>query len=116
MFLVAQHLFHLLDDAKEFEVVEAPQANIVVFRYFPEGVQRDENLASDECKLKVSQLQLRLRRAMLESGFGYLTQTALHDHIYLRCTIMNPLTNESHLAELMAELRRIGPNLWSELQ
>ena len=43
VFLVAQHLFHLLDDAKEFEVVEAPQANIVVFRYFPEGVQRDEN-------------------------------------------------------------------------
>jgi len=115
VFLVAQHLFHLLDDAKEFEVVEAPQANIVVFRYFPEGVQRDENVASDECKLKVSQLQLRLRRAMLESGFGYLTQTALHDHIYLRCTIMNPLTDESHLAELIAELRRLGPSLWSEL-
>ena len=115
VFLVAQHLFHLLGDAKEFEVVEAPQANIVVFRYFPEGVQSEENLASDECKLKVSQLQLRLRRAMLESGFGYLTQTALHDHIYLRCTIMNPLTDESHLAELIAELRRLGPSLWAEL-
>jgi L-2,4-diaminobutyrate decarboxylase len=116
VFLVAQNLFDLLDDAKEFEVVGEPQANIVVFRYFPEGVQRDENLASDECKLKVSQLQLRLRRAMLESGFGYLTQTALQDQIYLRCTIMNPLTEVSHLAELLAELRRLGPTLWSELQ
>ena len=116
VFLVAQNLFDLLDDAKEFEVVGEPQANIVVFRYFPEGVQRDENLASVECKLKVSQLQLRLRRAMLESGFGYLTQTALQDQIYLRCTIMNPLTEVSHLAELLAELRRLGPTLWSELQ
>ena len=116
VFLVAQNLFDLLDDAKEFEVVGEPQANIVVFRYFPEGVQREENLASDECKLKVSQLQLRLRRAMLESGFGYLTQTALQDQIYLRCTIMNPLTEVSHLAELLAELRRLGPTLWSELQ
>jgi L-2,4-diaminobutyrate decarboxylase len=116
VFLVAQQLFELLDDANEFEVVGAPQANIVVFRYFPEGVQRDGNLASDACKSKVSQLQLRLRRAMLESGFGYLTQTSLHDGIYLRCTIMNPLTDESHLAELTAELRRIGPSLWSELR
>lgn len=116
VFLVAQQLFDLLAAANEFEVVEAPQANIVVFRYFPEGVQRDGNLASQACKSKVSQLQLRLRRTMLESGFGYLTQTSLHDHIYLRCTIMNPLTDESHLAELITELRRVGPGLWAELQ
>ena len=116
VFLVARRLFELLEAACNFEVLEAPQANIVVFRYVPEGVRGESTFSEEEGKLKVSQLQLRLRRAMLESGFGYLTQTSLHDDIYLRCTIMNPLTDESHLSELIAELQRIGPGLWADLQ
>ena len=114
--LVARRLFELLEAASDFEVLEAPQANIVVFRYVPEGIRGERTFSAEQGKLKVSQLQLRLRRAMLESGFGYLTQTSLHDDIYLRCTIMNPLTDESHLSELIAELQRVGPSLWADLR
>ena len=119
VFQVAQQLSEMLENASEFEVVGAPQANIVVFRYLPEtgtSGASNANVRPDESAVKLSQLQLRLRRAMLESGFGYLTQTSLHDEIYLRCTIMNPLTDASHLAEIIEKLRQIAPVLWGELQ
>jgi L-2,4-diaminobutyrate decarboxylase len=115
VFRVAQELFDLLEVADDFEVVSAPQANIVVFRFLPDGERSIAKLTGEGNCLKLSQLQLRLRRKMLESGFGYLTQTTLNDDVYLRCTIMNPLTNRSHLKELLAELRRIGPNIWAGL-
>ena len=86
-----------------------------MFRFLPDGERSIAKLTGEGNCLKLSQLQLRLRRKMLESGFGYLTQTTLNDDVYLRCTIMNPLTNRSHLKELLAELRRIGPNIWAGL-
>lgn len=112
----AQTLFELLDDASEFEVVACPQANIVVFRYVPEAARSRCGQQTEADRLRLSQLQLRLRRAMLESGFGYLTQTTLQGDVYLRCTIMNPLTEATHLTELLTELSNLGPGLWAELQ
>ena len=112
VFQVAQQLYDLLDAANQFEVLGQPQANIVVFRFLP--VQSGDT--SDTASLKLSQLQLRIRRTMLESGFAYLTQTSLNGHAYLRCTIMNPLTDVSQLSKIINEMNRVGPLLWAELQ
>ena len=116
VFHVAQQLYDLLDAAKQFEVLGQPQANIVVFRFLPEMLTRQSGDTSDAASLKLSQLQLRIRRAMLESGFAYLTQTTLSGNAYLRCTIMNPLTDESQLSKIITEVNRVGPLLWTELQ
>ena len=85
VFAMAKCLAALLAESVDFELFAQPTANIVVFRYLPPGVQS----ASDQ---QLNQLQLKLRRRMLDSGFAYLTQTCLDGHIYLRCTLMNPLT------------------------
>ena len=116
VFQVAQQLYDLLDAANQFEVLGQPQANIVVFRFLPVMLPVQSGDTSDTASLKLSQLQLRIRRTMLESGFAYLTQTSLNGHAYLRCTIMNPLTDVSQLSKIINEMNRVGPLLWAELQ
>ena len=115
VFLVARQFHDALAETPEFEVFSKPQANIVVFRYMPEAVEAATLKDSDGLRLKLSRLQLRMRRRILESGFGYLTQTTLNGEVYLRCTIMNPLTDLEHLETIVGELKRIGPRLWDEL-
>jgi L-2,4-diaminobutyrate decarboxylase len=56
----------------------------------------------------VDQLQLRLRRAVIESGEFYLVQSRLDGRPVLRTTIMNPLTSEEDLRALLESLRRHG--------
>ena len=116
VFQVAQQLYDLLDEASEFEVIGQPQANIVVFRFLPQMLRQASTQSADSGSLKLSQLQLRIRRNMLESGFAYVTQTSLNGQVYLRCTIMNPLTDELELSKIVTEITRVGPTLWSELQ
>ena len=108
VFAMAKYLAELINESDQFALFLQPTANIVVFRYLPQG----SDSASDQ---QLSQLQLRLRREMLESGFAYLTQTCLDGQIYLRCTIMNPLTDRSHLDQIVSELTRIGPSIWLAL-
>ena len=108
VFAMAACLATLLAESSEFELFAQPTANIVVFRYLPPGLES----ANDQ---HVNQLQLRLRRTMLDSGFAYLTQTSLDGRIYLRCTLMNPLTEQDHLNQIVSELGRLGPGIWERV-
>jgi len=71
-----------------FEVAIEPESNIICFR--TEG--------SDD-------LQLELRRRLLESGRHYLTTTAFRGRRWLRITAMNPGTTLEDIGRLLAELR-----------
>ena len=71
-----------------FEVAIEPESNIVCFR--TEG--------SDD-------LQLELRRRLLESGRHYLTTTGFRGRRWLRITAMNPGTTLEDIERLLAELR-----------
>ena len=70
-----------------FEVAVEPESNIVCFRV--EG--------SDE-------LQLELRRQLLERGRHYLTTTGFRGRRWLRITAMNPHTDLDDVERLLSEL------------
>jgi L-2,4-diaminobutyrate decarboxylase len=101
---LAQKLHGLLDAADDFEALHEPQCNIVAFRYLPPELRS----APTE---RVDQLQLQLRRAVIESGEFYLVQSRLDGRPVLRTTIMNPLTTEEDLRALLKSLRRHGSAL-----
>jgi L-2,4-diaminobutyrate decarboxylase len=75
-----------------FEVAVEPESNIVCFR-----VQ-----GSDE-------LQLELRRRLLEAGRHYITTTGFRGRRWLRITAMNPATTLDRVADLLEELRGYLP-------
>ncbi len=83
----------------DFALPVAPACNIVCFRYEPAG-------AAD-----LDALQAAIRRRILADGRFYLVQTRLADRTWLRVTIINPLTDESHLRDLLDRVRQTGDDL-----
>ncbi len=81
-----------------FELAVPPECNIVCFRHLPAAL-RAAPLAEQ------NQHQVTVRERLLADGGFYLVQTTLDGVVYLRTTIINPLTTESDLAALLAAIR-----------
>jgi L-2,4-diaminobutyrate decarboxylase len=79
----------------DFEAVP-PMANIVCFRICPPGVTGEARDA----------LQDRIRERLVREGEAYLVRTRLPDGVYLRITLINPLTTDADLEDLVARIRR----------
>ena len=94
-FSTASLLAKKLAEAEDFELLMLPQTNIVCFRHMREKLVTTEALNS---------LQADLRNALVQSGAFHLTQVKLNGALWLRTTIMNPLTEESDLDALILAL------------
>jgi L-2,4-diaminobutyrate decarboxylase len=84
-----------LDAAPDFELALAPDCNIVCFRHTPAHVPPEGWDA----------LQARLREALVTRGNFYLVQTRLPRGVYLRTTLIHPLTGDGDLEALLDALR-----------
>jgi L-2,4-diaminobutyrate decarboxylase len=107
-FELGRRFYELLRETDDFEPLHEPECNIVAFRYLP----RELRAAPPE---QLDKFQLKLRRAVIESGEFYLVQTRLDGRIVLRTTLINPLTTIDDLRELVACLRRVGGELLHEV-
>lgn len=94
---LARYFAHYLSEQPDFEVAVEPQSNIVCFRYVPPGSRREP--------AELNALNSRLRRRMLEQGDFYIVQTTLRGSVYLRVSLMNPLTSSQTLEKLVEALR-----------
>jgi L-2,4-diaminobutyrate decarboxylase len=97
--------FHaMLEEADDFQPLHEPQCNIVAFRYAPPALR-------DVPQEQADAFQLKLRRAVIESGQFYLVQSRIDGRPVLRTTMMNPLTTEDDLHALLDCLRRTAKTL-----
>ena len=101
---LAQRFHTMLVASDDFEALHEPQCNIVAFRYAPAKLR---SMPPEQ----LDALQLRLRRAVIESGEYYLVQSRLDGRPVLRTTMMNPLTTEEDLRGLLDCLRRYAAKL-----
>ncbi len=106
-FDLGQKLYGKIREAADFTALHEPQCNIVVFRHVPPALR-------DVSPRRLGQFQLNLRRALIESGEFYIVSTNLDGVGALRVTIINPLTSESHLDQLLESLREKGRQLLEE--
>jgi L-2,4-diaminobutyrate decarboxylase len=88
----------MLTEAGDFEIATPPDANILCFRFTGGGLADSE----------LDDAQARVRQRILERGAFYLVQTRLRGGLWLRVTLINPRTDESHLVALMDEIRRVA--------
>ncbi len=107
-FALGRTLHRLLREASDFEPLHEPECNIVAFRYVPESLR----MAPAQI---VDQLQREVRTQLIRSGRFYIVQTVLDGRAVLRATVMNPLTTESDLRELLDELRLLGKAVTASL-
>lgn len=99
LFDSARVLAKHIHDRAGFELLIAPQANIVNFRYtVNEG--RNLNEATD-----------KIRTKLIHEGMFYIVSVMIDGQKYFRCSVMNPMTQEKHFIALLDNLERIGKDL-----
>jgi L-2,4-diaminobutyrate decarboxylase len=94
-------LYEKISKTNDFETAHEPQCNILCFRYLPTG---HKNLSASD----LSSLQQKIRQQLLHDGQGYITGTKLDGEYWLRVTVINPLTDESHLSALLEKIRALA--------
>jgi L-2,4-diaminobutyrate decarboxylase len=110
----AEHVTACFDKARQFaahvraqpdfELAVEPQCNIVCFRHLPAALQGAD-------AAQVNRWQTALRGRVLARGAYYLVQTQLRERVYLRTTILHPLTTAGQLEGLLDELRAASAEL-----
>jgi L-2,4-diaminobutyrate decarboxylase len=94
-----------LERELDFELPVEPACNIVCFRHRPSTIADDGAL---------DRLQVAIRRRLIADGAFYLAQTALGGRVYLRVTLINPLTTDADLEALVYRIREAGLSLTSD--
>ena len=98
---LAREFASLIEEHPNFELGLPPVSNIVCFKY------RKENFSLKE----ENDLNAKIRQMALADGYFYLVQTRLKEAQYLRCTLMNPFTDTSHLEALLEHLSKKASEL-----
>lgn len=88
----------IVNERKGFELALAPESNIVCFRFVGEGRTTEQ----------IQTLNAAIRQKLLEEGAFYIVQTTLRDKLYLRVSLMNPLTTEEDLTALLDAIERLA--------
>ncbi len=86
----------MIKKQNNFELAIEPEANIVNFRY--------SNINDND----INEINARIRHTLITSGKFYIVQTRINSEIYLRTTIMNPLTKKEDLVVLLNEIEQIA--------
>ena len=101
----ANALYEMIAERHDFVALHVPESNILCFRWMPANVHDEPTR---------DWLNLRLRERYNASGRGWITSTVLDGRRVLRVTVMNPRTQESHVAALLDGLATEGALLLDE--
>ncbi len=93
MFDLGRTFAAMVRESGDFELAVEPDCNIVCFRHLPRA-------ATD-----LDRCQETIRQRLLSEGSFYLVQTRLRGRVYLRVTLINPLTTEGDLVALLEAIR-----------
>lgn len=93
------HFYNIISQYPDFYCPYFPEANILCFQYTKYGTDND--------------FQLQIRNEIISRGNFYITSTELNKVRYLRLTVMNNLTKESHIKALLKEIIEVANLLTS---
>lgn len=95
---LAAQFARMIKSDEHFELAVDPESNIVCFRYIPEG--HDEQ--------SFNRINSSIRDTIMKDGSFYIVQAELGGKIWLRVTIINPMTSENDLKDLIKRIAEIG--------
>ncbi len=88
----------MIQQRKHWELSQEPETNIICFRY----------CTADLDATTIESLNAYVRQQLLEEGEFYIVQTRLKNKLYLRTTLMNPLTTEKELKALLDRIEEVA--------
>jgi L-2,4-diaminobutyrate decarboxylase len=102
---LAKSFADLIKSTGDLELAVEPESNIVCFRFAPD--RHDDHV--------LDRVNAEIRARIIKDGSFYIVQAELDKKIWLRVTIINPVTSENDLRNLIILIRKIGTDLFSEL-
>ncbi len=87
----------LIRSQKEFELAVEPESNIICFRFAPDGYSEKA----------LNRINSETRDKIIKEGSFYIVQAELDSKIWLRLTIINPVTSENDLENLLRRIKQI---------
>jgi len=104
LFDLGRELADQVERRPDFELAMPPEANIVCFRHVPESM----NSTSSE---ELNAFTAALRKKHLEEGPQYVVMTRFGGETWLRCTLMNPLTEAEDLEAMLDRIAFLAQDL-----
>ena len=95
---LARSLATIIKSDSQLELTVEPESNIVCLRFAPEGYN----------ELILNQINSVIRAKIVMEGSFYIVQTELDGKIWIRLTIINPVTSEDDLKDLLLKIKKIG--------
>ncbi len=99
MYDLTKEFADIINASRDFELATYPESNIICFRYINDKIN-DLNVFQD-----------KLRNELLKEENFYIVKTQLNGKLYLRCTVINPLTEITHLSKLLDDIRDIAKKI-----
>jgi glutamate decarboxylase len=132
----------ILDDSGNFETLNTPELFILIYRFIPEIVRdrlisweatasssRDSEAVRETGRKlrKVNQLinalNIKLHKELRRDDTSFVSRTILESTRYrpqkivvLRAVLINPLTNDQILEEIVTTQNRIGLQIWKDFE
>jgi L-2,4-diaminobutyrate decarboxylase len=95
---LALRFAEMINNADDLELAIKPDANIVCFRFGAEG----------KTDAELNRLNAAIRDKIIKEGSFYIVQTELDGKLWLRVTLINPVTSENDLKELIDRVVDLG--------
>jgi glutamate/tyrosine decarboxylase-like PLP-dependent enzyme len=95
---MAAYLHGSIAGSRDLEEAHDPELGVVCFRHVPKGLSGEA----------LDRHQDRLQAALEADGDGWVSTTRLRGATWLRTAVMNPMTSETDIDRLLADLRRLG--------
>jgi L-2,4-diaminobutyrate decarboxylase len=95
---LAASFAELIEGTPGMELAVKPDANIVCFRYAPDN--RDNN--------NLNKINALIRDKIIKEGSYYFVQTELDGKLWLRTTLLNPVTDIGDLKGLIDRIKEVG--------
>ena len=88
----------MIKSNRQLELAVEPEANIICFRFAPQGI--------DDTTL--NQINSVIRDKIIKEGSFYIVQVELCGKIWIRLTIINPVTSQDDLKDLLKRVAEVG--------
>lgn len=95
---LAVGLAAFITEDTELELAVMPDSNIVCFRYAPKGISDDS----------LNRINASIRDRIIKKGPFYVVQAELGGKVWIRLTIINPVTSYTDLVELTELIKTLG--------
>jgi glutamate decarboxylase len=136
------HMKKILDSCGNFESLNYPELFILIYRFIPEKVKKSlswwkeaisntdgrEKARDIEKKIKkvnqlINSLNVKLHRELRKDDTTFVSRTTIESTEYrpqnivvLRAVLINPLTDNAVIHEIIGTQNRIGLQLWREYE